>query len=371
MTNEERDRATVATIERQILSYGLEKNTLTGDDLDHLKALLDAHGTALRRAKAGPPSMRVIAEQSAGVVAAVLTSEVGRVILQRFAALMPIAGTDGSHRSAGEANTTEYAEAVAALFAWEAAVGPDARMRASIRTCLAAIVETCRSRIDGYLQVRDDEDVPDVRLLARDILRLEAIEWAIAIAGGAGQAEGVRALAHRAARQAVTWAGKVFERFRARPDELSHFDAIATLSAVDDLLVVILRVLDGERDDRRAGSNPFVLNLGEQALRDFAVGLEHMTGRYLGIAERHLLASGTTGDFVLSVLSVLQRILHLGQALMPSVDLPGVRSNHEMILRRMVAMRTALRASLEIAGAPVAHRARLAVLNAALVDIGV
>lgn len=371
MTNEERDRATVAAIERQILSSGFEKDALTGDDLDRLMVLLDAHGAALRSAKAGSPSMRTVAEQSAAVVAAVLESVVCRVILERFGALMPIAGADGSHRSVGEANTTEYAEAIAALFAWEAAVGPDARVRAAIRARLAAVVENCQRRIVSYLHVRDDEDVPDVRLLARDILRLEAIEWAVGIAGGTGQTAELRMLAHRAARQAVIWAGKVFERFRAQPDELTHFDAIATLSAVDDLLVVILRVLDGDRDDRRAGSHPFVLTLGELALQDFVGGLEHMTGRYLGIAERHLLASGATGDFVLSVLSVLQRILHLGQALLPSLDQPGIRSNHEMILVRMGAMRTKLRASLESTDAPVAHRARLAVLNSALVEVGV
>lgn len=370
MTDEERERATVAAIERQILSSNFEKDAVSGADLERLKALLDAHAIALRRAKAGTPSLRAVAEQSAAAVAANLASVVCRVILERFGALMPIAGADGSPRLPDEANTTEYAEAVAALFAWEAAVGPDTRMRASIRTRLATIVETCQSRIDSYLRIQDDEDVPDVRLLARDILRLEAVEWTVGIAGGVGQADGLRMLAHRAARQAVIWAGKVFERFRARPDELSHFDAVATLSAVDDLLVVILRVLDGDRDERRAGSHPFVLTLGEQALQDFVNGLAHMTGRYLGIAERHLLASGATGEFVLSVLSVLQRILHLGHALLPSVEVPGIRLNHEMILARMAAMRTRLLASAETAVSRDAQRARLAVLNAALAEVG-
>src|SRR3546814_18790899 len=69
---------------------------------------------------------------------------------------------------------------------------------------------------------------------------------------------------------------------------LFRSDVVATVSAVDDLLVVILRVMESDRDARQAGSHPFVLTLGEQALQDFVNGLQHMTNRYLDIVDRHL-----------------------------------------------------------------------------------
>src|SRR3546814_14037398 len=91
-------------------------------------------------------------------------------------------------------------------------------------------------------------------------------------------------------------------------------------SAVDDLLVVILRVMESDRDARQAGSHPFVLTLGEQALQDFVNGLQHMTNRYLDIVDRHLVGDGAAGSFAMSVLQVLRRILRLGHALARSEE---------------------------------------------------
>src|SRR3546814_1235507 len=99
-------------------------------------------------------------------------------------------------------------------------------------------------------------------------------------------------------------------------------------SAVDDLLVVILRVMESDRDARQAGSHPFVLTLGEQALQDFVNGLQHMTNRYLDIVDRHLVGDGAAGSFAMSVLQVLRRILRLGHALAPFVMMTAFRPNH-------------------------------------------
>lgn len=372
MTDGDRKRAAMEAIERQILTVGRGSATLPADKLEQLVAMLDVHAGELRSARSGSLDMRSLAARSTRAVAEHLGAYACPLCLSRFGALLPISDDiGGPARRPGEATATDYAEAIAAMFRWEAGAGQETRLRAAIQKRMAGVVRTCRSRIEERMQVGADSDIPDVRLLARDILRIEAVEWAVGVAGGAGQAEPLRQLAHHAARKAVQWAGKVFERFKEGPTEFSHFDAVATLSAVDDLLVVILRVMESDRDAREAGSHPFVLTLGEQALQDFVNGLQHMTSRYLDIADQHLVSGGAAGSFVLSVLQVLQRILRLGHALAPSVDMLEIRLNHESTLVRMVAMRAKLRSSLKMPGASRDYEARLAVLDTALADVGV
>jgi len=357
-------------IERQILSIGPDRSTLTADAVDRLRDMVTAHADAVQLARGEAPAARIHADRSAAAVAGHLTATVCPLVLARFRALLPIVGGDAPGRSPGEASAADYAEAIACLFAWETAVGPDTRLRAAIQDRMSAVTRACRARIEQHMRVDGEDDFPDVRLLARDILRVEAVEWAVTLAGGASRAADLRHLAHGAARRAVQWAGRVFERFKAKPDEFTHYDAVATLSAVDDLLVVILRVLESDRDDRLAGSHPFVLTLGEQALQDFVDGLEHMTRRYLEIAEANLLSEGPAGAFTLSVLQLLRRVLRLGHALLGSVDIQEVRLNHDATVKRMVALRDWLRASVEQPGTPADHAVRLAEIEGALADIG-
>ncbi len=370
MTLDERKRTSLEAIERQILSIGPDRSTLAADKVDRLRDMVAAHADAVQLARLEAPALRAVAGRSAAAVAEHLAATVCPLVLARFCALLPIVAGDAPGRASGEASASDYADVIAGLFAWETAVGPDTRLRAAIQDGMSAVTRACRTRIERHLRVDSEDDFPDVRLLARDILRVEAVEWAVTVAGGASRAAELRQLAHGAARRAVQWAGRVFERFKAKPDEFTHFDAVATLSAVDDLLVVILRVLESDRDDRLAGSHPFVLTLGEQALQDFVDGLEHMTRRYLEIAEANLLSEGPAGAFTLSVLQLLRRVLRLGHALLGSVDILEIRLNQDATVKRMVALRDWLRASVEQPGTPKDHVARLAEIEAALADIG-
>lgn len=372
MSKDERGRAVQRAIEGHIQSIGNGVQSLSANDLSQLRSLLGAHAEEVRAARAGAASERGEGGRSAAAVADHLAAVIAPLVLARFASLLPI-GVDGHppRRAPSEATATEYAETIAAIFAWEASVGPDTRLRSAVRGQIAAVTRACRTRIEAHLQVQSDDDIPDVRLLSRDILRIEAVEWAVEVAAGSGQAEEIRRLAHHAARKAIQWAGHVFDRFKAGPSEFSHFDAVATVSAADDLLVVILRVLEGDRDDRAAGSHPFVLTLGEQAMQEFVSGLEHMTKRYLDIADLYLLRSGTDGAFLQSILLVLHRILRLSHALLPWLNIMELRLNHDATVIRMVALRSKLRASLRDPDAPRDYRARLAVLETALGELGV
>ncbi|MEQ8813245.1 MAG: hypothetical protein RLO51_07630 [Thalassobaculum sp.] len=370
MTNGERAQASIEAVEQQILASCRGQPTISAAGIVHLRSMLTGHADEIRSAKAGDSTLRAAASRSSAAVAAHLADIVCPILLSRFATLLPISDGIGIPRAADEAAAADYADALASVFAWEGAVGPDSRLRGAIQGRLSSVTRSCRARIESHLDVTSDDDFPDVRLLARDILRIEAVEWAVEIAGGPSHAAELRHLAHHAARQAIQWSGRVFERFRAGPDEFTHFDAVATLSAVDDLLVVILRVLESDRDDRAAGSHPFVLTLGEQALQDFGSGLEQMTRRYLAIVDVHLLADGPSGDFVLSVLQLLQRVLRLGHALLRSVDVLEIHLNHVSAQQRMTAFRAVLRKATAGAGAPREYTARLTVLEAALAEVG-
>jgi hypothetical protein len=371
VTNADRRRTTLEALERQILSVNQDLARMSGSTLSGFATALEVHAREVRARLSGTLAVRGAASGSAAAIAEHALARACPVILTRFAALLPITADDHpATRDANEATAVEYAEAIAAMAGWEAAVGPDTRLRTAIQHRLSTIAQTCRSCIEGHLHAGSDTDIPDVRQLAVDILRVEAVEWVIEIAGGSSHSEQIRLLTHRAARQSVVWAGVVFERFKIRPDEMSHFDAVATLSAVDDLLVVILRVLQSDRDERRSGSHPFVLTIGEQAMQDFVNGLRHMTGRYLDIAEQHLLSAGAAGDFAQSVLRVLHRVLLFGHALLASVELVDIRLNHETALTRMVGMRAKLQASLDMPGASERYLTRLQVLDVALRDVG-
>jgi len=366
----DRRMLSMAAVESEILAIGAEDGRFSGNILRLLAATLETHIADVRSVRAGSGEMRTAAARTVAAVSEHLARNLCPPALARFAALMPIAVDDAEPMVKGEGTGEDYADALAALFAWESAVGQDSRLRSMIQNQIAVITRTCRARIDSHLRIASAEDIPDVRLLARDILRVEAVEWLIGIAGGKAQAQPLRQLAHHAARQAVIWAGKVFARFKERPDEFSHFDAVATLSAVDDLLVVILRVLESDREDRSQGSHPFVMTVGEQALQAFIDGMEHMTRRYLDIAESLLVRGGIDGSFLTSVLAVLHRILRLGHALLPMVEMIEVRQNHEAALARMVAMRSKLRGALTMPGASADYQVRLTVIEKALNDLG-
>ncbi|MEQ8396959.1 hypothetical protein [Thalassobaculum sp.] len=353
-------------IDRRILSIGQGAEALPTVSLGQMITMLGAHGRAVRDARADQLMIRGPVWQSVETISRHLQTCFCPLVLDRFDRLLPTSDLTFARRGADEASLIDYAEAVAAVSAWEMAVGKHALLRAEIRKRLLSVSTACLARIDAHLSIADEADIPDFRQLAREILRAEVAEWVFSLAGAPEHSTKILQRASRAARQSVAWAGRVFERFRAEPDEFSHFDAVATLAAVDELLVVILRVHDSDRMERASGSHPFVLTIGEQALQEFVTGLEHMTARYLEIAEDHLLAGGAAGAFVLSVLQVLQRIVRLDHVLLPVVSTLGVKLSHQATVLRMQEMQGRLQASLGTHNAPPDAMKRLGILDTAL-----
>jgi hypothetical protein len=233
-----------------------------------------------------------------------LVERLGPLVLDRFEALLPSGDKGRGNRQAGEASVIDYAETVAAAFAWETNVGKHVLVRAAIKTRLARVAAACVARIERHLGFENDTDIPDFRPLGRD------------------------------------------------------------------LLLVILHVHESDQAERDAGSHPFVLTIGEQALRDFVTGLSHMTARYLQIAEQNLLEGGAPGAFVMSVLQVLERILRVESVLGPVVGPLGIELDHEATVKRMLAMRRKLLAVIDTPRANREHAARLAAIDRALPAVG-
>lgn len=365
-----RTQTSIASIDRQILTIGADTRTLSVEALPRLSAMLRVHAAAVRSARADMLTIRGPVWRSVEAVSRHLECCVCPLALERFANLLPMADNTQRMRAEGEASVIDYAEAIAMMFAWEATVGRHVLLRAAIQKRLGQVATTCLERIDEHLQLANDVDIPDFRRLGREILRVEVAEWALRLAGAPEHSGALLQRANRVARDSVKWAARVFERFRSTPDELSHFDAVATLTAVDELLVVILRVHDSDRTEREAGSHPFVLTIGEQALQEFVAGLGHMTARYLQIAEQHLQADGAPGAFVVSVLRVLERILRVGHVLQPVVDGLKIHLRQDATIARMVAMRDKLQACTATARGSPDHLARLAILDGALASVG-
>lgn len=362
----ERARASIDSIDRQILKIGAGATVWSEEALRRLCSMLRVHSVAVRDARADMLTIRGPIWRSVESVSGHLASDVCPVFLDRFERMLPMGDRSQARRADGEASVIQYAEAIAMVFSWEATVGKHVLLRASIQKRLAEIAAAWQRRIDEHLRLANEADIPDFRHLGRDILRAEVAEWALSQAGAPEHSAAILQRANRVARDAVKWAARVFERFRATPDELSHFDAVATLAAVDELLVVILRVHDSDRIEREAGSHPFVLTIGEQAMQEFATGLAHMTGRYLQIADQHLLADGAAGSFVSSVLRVLDRILRVEHLLAPLVDALGIKLDHAGTVARMVALQDRLRARMAKGDPSPDHVARFDILEAAL-----
>lgn len=369
-TRADQAKASIDTIDRQILEIGAGARYLSSDALSRLEAMLRVHSAAVRGARAEMLTIRGPIWRSVEAVSKHLAACVLPLVLDRLGRLLPTADRAHGKRAPAEASVIDYAEAVAAIFAWEARVGKHVLLRSAVQQGLAELTARWIERIEAHRQYENDADIPDFRQLGREILRAEVAEWAMTLAGAPEHSRAILQRADRVARQSVTWAARVFERFRDDPDELSHFDAVATLAAVDELLLVILRVHDSDCCEREAGSHPFVLTIGEQAVQDFVTGLAHMTGRYLQIADQYLLESGPPGAFVNSVLQVLDRILKIEKVLQPVAGTLGIAVDYTATVARMRAQRDRLVAALATPKAASDHATRLAVLEKALASAG-
>src|SRR3546814_13008281 len=105
---------------------------------------------ALPISRLGSLDMRTLAARSTAAVAGHLGTHACALCLKRFGALLPISDdVESLPRRSGEATATDYAEAIAAMFSWEASLGQGTKLRDAVPQHTTAVGRTCRSRPGG------------------------------------------------------------------------------------------------------------------------------------------------------------------------------------------------------------------------------
>src|SRR3546814_17155974 len=116
VTEDDRRRAAMEVLERQILSIGRDVATLSADTLERLGAMLDVHAAELRAARLGSLDMRPLAARSTAAVAGHLGPHACALCLKRFGSLLPISDHfESLPRRSGHATAPPYAPATPPL----------------------------------------------------------------------------------------------------------------------------------------------------------------------------------------------------------------------------------------------------------------
>lgn len=341
-----RSTAQLGNAQATILAVATGPEPMRADRCADAIEALSAHAAMVRSAQAGDGEQRRAATRSIATVEQHLAKALLPAAVRQFRELNPVANrAEAPVADLDTATIVDLADLLAAIGRWEFALNRQTVLRAEIHKALSAMVSQCKARLTPYLELSDD--TLDVRIASRDLLRIEAVHWAVEAAGGQSQAAMIRDLSNQTARRAILHAARIFTRFTDDPDEFHHFDAVGAVSAVDDLLVLLLQVLEGDRTARDKGVDPFVLTIEEQALQDFVTGLQAMTQRYAAMAGENILATGPAASFIDSVVKVLQRIASLVASLSGIVQVMELGLNQQELSLKLRKMRDRLRRHLK------------------------
>ncbi|MBO6519576.1 MAG: hypothetical protein JJ900_01685 [Rhodospirillales bacterium] len=95
-------------------------------------------------------------------------------------------------------------------------------------------------------KVLHSDDPPDVRALAIDLLRMEVMHTVLVDLRLYGAASTIQSNMRVTARLTINTASSSIERYIADPDDMNRFDLAIVISAIDDLIVVIRRVIEAQ-----------------------------------------------------------------------------------------------------------------------------
>ncbi len=95
-------------------------------------------------------------------------------------------------------------------------------------------------------KVLHSDDPPDVRALAIDLLRMEVMHTVLVDLRLYGAANTIQSNMRVTARLTVNTASSAIERYIADPNDMNRFDLAIVISAIDDLIVVIRRVIEAQ-----------------------------------------------------------------------------------------------------------------------------
>ncbi|MBU2091065.1 MAG: hypothetical protein KKB63_10945, partial [Alphaproteobacteria bacterium] len=80
---------------------------------------------------------------------------------------------------------------------------------------------------------------------------------------------------------------------------VAYFDVSSILSEIDDLLLILQRIIQGEDEELKEGAgHPFIVSLGQDTLDVFTVDAEALLDHYMTIAQRALTNESVSSTVV-------------------------------------------------------------------------
>lgn len=187
------------------------------------------------------------------------------------------------------------------------------------RLVVEAIGDRAQRSTDALATALQGSDFPDVTALSFDLLRLEALRWVADILAERRAATELGRLSRRVARITLTRAAATLNSFVETRDLMTLFDTGGVISQVDNLVVVVLRILDamaaGEEEQ-----TAFVETEDEIALAAFVGALSRLSDALFSLVGRTVAKPDGAVFYgaLLRQIECLQRLLrHIDHARAP------------------------------------------------------
>lgn len=135
---------------------------------------------------------------------------------------------------------------------------------------------------------------PDLRGLSADLLRMDVLYWTLQDLGIPSVASVLEKNETVTARLIMDSASDAVDRFLQRPDNFNRFDLGIVLTAIDDLIAVMARVLEHHERDMEGPHDGFLESRGRESITRFVVAM----GKLMVMMFRDLSDQAASGELV-------------------------------------------------------------------------
>lgn len=197
----------------------------------------------------------------------------------------------------------------------------------------AALFEAAKAGLD-----RDDH--PDLAAVARQIQRLGILQWAVETLGFPATVRMVRQSSRILGRLAMRRATEVVETFLDDRTLEHRVDAANVTVCIDDLVVVLTRILDGELEERAEGPQLFAESIGSDVMERFLTALRRLAMLSIAEARRTVEAEDAgvrTLDGALRQIGAIVRLCARLRHPLATRDLARLDSEARRAARRLCA----------------------------------
>lgn len=218
----------------------------------------------------------------------------------------------------------------------------------------AVLADAVRHRADRSSEALrtalESADFPDLSALSYDLLRLEGLRWVVETLGDRRLAGDLAHRSRRVARVALRRATATIDAFLLGRDLLTLYDNASVVAQVDNLLVVVLRLLDAlaaEEEQRTA----FVETADEQALDAFSRALGQLSETLLTMLDKAAARPERGGTFFRSLVRQAGCVRRLCAALRAPLRPARLEAVQDALEHRLLALEATVAAALERAEA--------------------